>query len=67
MNWRNPEAPAGDPPPYPLHRNAIEMPRVVNDLWHTTVVQAMTTLQDLGPDDGGTVFVPGSHKVCPPA
>lgn len=32
-------------------------------LYHCNFVKTLTTLVDLGPDDGGTVVIPGSHKI----
>ena len=37
-----------------------------NGLYHSSFVKALTNLTDLGPDDGGTVVIPGSHKVDVP-
>lgn len=34
-----------------------------NGLYHSSFVKVLTNLTDLGPDDGGTVVIPGSHKV----
>ena len=34
-----------------------------NGLFHCTVVKALTNLTDLGPDDGGTTVIAGSHKL----
>lgn len=34
-----------------------------NGLYHCNFVKTLTTLVDLGPDDGGTVVIPGSHKI----
>ena len=34
-------------------------------LYHYSFVKALTNLTDLGPDDGGTAVVPGTHKVPP--
>ena len=36
-------------------------------LWHCNFVKTLTTLEDLGPDDGGTVVIAGSHKLDLPA
>ena len=36
---------------------------VENGLFHCTFVKTLTNLTELGPDDGGTVVVAGSHKV----
>ncbi len=35
----------------------------VNNLHHCTFVKTLTNLTDLGPEDGGTVCIAGSHKV----
>ena len=37
-----------------------------NGLFHCNFVKTLTNLTDLGPDDGGTVVVAGSHKVKAP-
>ena len=34
-----------------------------NGLYHSSFVKVLTNLTDLGPDDGGTVVVAGSHKI----
>ena len=34
-----------------------------NGLTHFTFVKTLTNLTDLGPDDGGTLVIPGSHKI----
>jgi ectoine hydroxylase-related dioxygenase (phytanoyl-CoA dioxygenase family) len=34
-----------------------------NGLYHHPFVKALTNLTDLGPDDGGTAVIPGSHKL----
>jgi len=34
-----------------------------NGLFHSSFVKVLTNLTDLGPDDGGTVVIPGSHMV----
>jgi len=36
---------------------------VENGLFHNTFVKALTNLTDLGPDDGGTTVIAGSHKL----
>jgi hypothetical protein len=37
-----------------------------NGLYHCTFVKTLTNLTELGPDDGGTVVIAGSHKIkCP--
>ena len=37
-----------------------------NGLFHCTFVKPLTNLTELGPDDGGTVVVAGSHKIKAP-
>ncbi|HYF52615.1 MAG TPA: phytanoyl-CoA dioxygenase family protein [Planctomycetota bacterium] len=37
-----------------------------NGLYHCNFVKTLTNLTDLGPDDGGTVVIAGSHKVDVP-
>lgn len=37
---------------------------VKNGLTHCSFVKTLTTLTDLGPDDGGTIVIPGSHKLA---
>ena len=34
-----------------------------NGLYHFTFVKALTNLTDLGPEDGGTTVIPGTHKI----
>ena len=34
-----------------------------NGLFHSSFVKILTNLTDLGPDDGGTVVIAGSHKI----
>ncbi len=34
-----------------------------NGLYHYSFVKALTNLTDLGPDDGGTTVIPGTHKI----
>ena len=34
-----------------------------NGLFHCSIVKALTNLTDLGPDDGGTTVIAGSHKL----
>ena len=34
-----------------------------NGLYHCSLVNALTNLTDLGPEDGGTVVIAGSHKI----
>jgi hypothetical protein len=45
----------GLPPGYGIHYK--------NGLYHSSFVKVLTNLTDLGPDDGGTVVIAGSHKI----
>lgn len=52
-------------PDYGLHRGTdIKFgSHTQNGLYHCNFVKTLTNLTDLGPDDGGTVVIPGSHKI----
>lgn len=36
---------------------------VYDDLYHSTFIKTLTNLTDIGPDDGGTCMIAGSHKL----
>ncbi len=36
---------------------------IYDDLYHCTFIKALTNLTDMGPDDGGTCMIAGSHKL----
>ena len=36
---------------------------IENGLYHFTFIKALTNLTDLGPDDGGTTVIAGTHKI----
>ncbi len=65
INSRNPDDDLSAPPRYGFHVGT--WPGVgtytENGLYHCTFVKTLTNLTELGPDDGGTVVIPGSHKV----
>ena len=68
INSRAPE-PASDSPRYGFHRGT-DIPfggHVQGGLFHCNFVKTLTNLTDLGPDDGGTVVIAGSHKVDVPS
>lgn len=68
INSRDPKLDLSKPPQYDLH-NGTDVPfgsHVKNDLHHFNFVKTLTTLVDLGPDDGGTVVIAGSHKITAP-
>ena len=52
-------------PVYGFHRglNPEEGHHYHGGLYHSSFVKVLTNLTDLGPDDGGTVVVAGSHKI----
>jgi len=68
INARAPEFDANAPRRYGFHTGT--RPDVgtytENGLYHCTFVKTLTNLTDLGPDDGGTVVIAGSHKVKAP-
>jgi ectoine hydroxylase-related dioxygenase (phytanoyl-CoA dioxygenase family) len=50
---------------YDFHRG-IDVPYgsfTRNGLYHSSFVKTLTNLTELGPDDGGTVVIAGSHKI----
>jgi ectoine hydroxylase-related dioxygenase (phytanoyl-CoA dioxygenase family) len=65
LNSRDPAADLSKPPEFGFH-HGVDIPfgsHTVNGLYHCNFVKCLTNLTDLGPDDGGTVVVAGSHKV----
>ena len=56
---------AGSPDRYGFHRHSrLGLGSVErNGLYHFPFVKALTNLSDLGPDDGGTAVIAGSHKL----
>ena len=55
-------------PRYGFHRGA-DIPygaHIQDGLYHCSFVKTLTNLTDLGPDDGGTVVIAGSHKIDVP-
>jgi hypothetical protein len=64
LNSRPPDLDLSTPPTFGFH-TGVDMAfgsHIRNDLYHCNFVKALTNLVDLGPDDGGTVVVAGSHK-----
>jgi hypothetical protein len=65
INTRNPEENLDESPRYGFHTGT--RPQVgtytENGLYHCNFVKTLTNLTELGPDDGGTVVIAGSHKV----
>jgi ectoine hydroxylase-related dioxygenase (phytanoyl-CoA dioxygenase family) len=64
INRKDPNADFSKPPTYGFH-NGVDVPfgsHVVNGLYHCNFVKTLTALTDIGPDDGGTTVIAGSHK-----
>lgn len=59
-----PTAPDGGPA-FGFHRGLHNQEGIHtrHGLYHSNFVKVLTNLTDLGPDDGGTVVIAGSHKV----
>ena len=69
LNSRDPGKPLDPEPKYGFHRGA-DAPffgHIQQGLFHCSFVKTLTNLTDLGPEDGGTVVIAGSHKVDLPA
>ncbi len=65
INSRNPKEKFTSVPKFGFHLG-IDVPygtHVKNGLFHCSFVKTLTNLTDMGPDDGGTVVVAGSHKL----
>lgn len=68
LNSRDPKYDPREKLKFSFH-NGIDVPygsHVKNGLFHCSFVKTLTNLTDLGPDDGGTVVIAGSHKVDVP-
>ena len=65
VNSRDPDVDPNKPFRYGFHRGG--QPGFdsyqYDDLYHCTFVKALTNLTDMGPDDGGTTVIAGSHKL----
>ena len=65
INSRNPEDKFEPNPKFDLHLG-MDVPygtHTKNGLFHCSFVKTLTNLTELGPDDGGTVVIAGSHKL----
>lgn len=65
INSRRPNVEIDPSPKFEFHRGT-DVPygsHIKNGLYHCKFVKTLTNLTDLGPDDGGTVVVAGSHKL----
>lgn len=69
INARNPDEEIEAEPRYGFHRGTRPGFGTYeeNGLFHCHFVKVLTNLTELGPDDGGTVVIAGSHKVPLPA
>lgn len=65
INARDPNADPHAPFTYGFHTGTRPQygTYTENGLYHCNFVKTLTNLTDLGPDDGGTVVIAGSHKV----
>lgn len=65
INARDPDADLNAPPTFGFHTGTRPQygTYTENGLYHCNFVKTLTNLTDLGPDDGGTVVIAGSHKV----
>ncbi|MBX3054642.1 MAG: phytanoyl-CoA dioxygenase family protein [Caldilineaceae bacterium] len=65
INARDPAADPGAPLRYGFHTGTRPQygTYTENGLYHCNFVKTLTNLTDLGPDDGGTVCIAGSHKI----
>ena len=64
LNSKVPGSDFSKPARYGFHHgvDALFGSHVQNGLYHCNFVKSLSNLTDLGPDDGGTVVVAGSHK-----
>lgn len=65
INSRNPDDKFEASPKFDLHLG-MDVPygaHAKNGLFHCSFVKTLTNLTELGPDDGGTVVIAGSHKL----
>ena len=65
INSRDPDADPTPKPQYGFHRGTdiAFAGHSQNGLFHCNFVKTLTNLTELGPDDGGTVVIAGSHKI----
>ena len=68
INAREPGAALDPAPQYGFHTGTRPQygTYTENGLYHCHFVKTLTNLTELGPDDGGTVVIAGSHKVQRP-
>ncbi|MBM3262868.1 MAG: phytanoyl-CoA dioxygenase family protein [candidate division Zixibacteria bacterium] len=65
INRRTPDFDPSAPPRYGFHTGTSPDIGTYTDngLYHCTFVKTLTNVTELGPDDGGTVVIAGSHKI----
>ncbi len=65
VNSRDPEVDPDKPFTYGFHRGGQPGfdSYIYDDLYHCTFTRTLTNLTDIGPDDGGTALIAGSHKL----
>ena len=65
INSRNPDENSDEPARYGFHAGTRPPfgTYTENGLYHCNFVKTLTNLTELGPDDGGTVVIAGSHKI----
>lgn len=65
INRRDPNKEPGQPFRYRFHRGGQPGfdSYTYDHLYHCTFLKTLTNLTDLGPDDGGTTVIAGSHKL----
>jgi hypothetical protein len=56
--------PAGGLDEYDFHRGTWFDGSTIDGWYRYPIVKALTFLTDLGPEDGGTVAIPGTHKLA---
>ena len=65
VNSRDPDVDPNKPFEYGFHRGGQPgfESYIFDNLYHCTFTRTLTNLTDLGPDDGGTALIAGSHKL----
>lgn len=65
VNSRDPDVDPNKPFRYGFHRGGQPGfdSYILDSLYHCTFTRTLTNLTDIGPDDGGTALIAGSHKL----
>jgi len=68
INHRDPDQNLSEPATFGFHRGTDVPFGTYRDggLFHCNFVKTLTNLTELGPDDGGTTVIAGSHKIAQP-